>query len=187
MNLEEAKQATVFYRERYAVKGLFENNVYSGIPELLEKLKQAGYVLAIATSKPEEYLIRILDHFDLRKYFTIISGSGLLGERNSKTEVIKDALCQLAVWKEEKGKEIEQKRKEPYDYRKKKAEETIWQEVKQTAIMIGDRHHDIEGAKNCEIDSLGVHYGYAEPEELKAAGAVYEVDTVEDIGKFFVD
>lgn len=189
MSLEEAKQATVFYRERYAVKGLFENKVYSGIPEVLEKLKQAGYVLAIATSKPEEYLIRILDHFHLRDYFTTISGSGLLGERNSKTEVIKDALCQLAVWKEEKekGKEIEQKRKEPYYYRKKKAEETIWQEVKQTAIMIGDRYHDIEGAKNCGIDSLGVHYGYAELGELKAAGAVYEVDTVEDVGKFFVD
>ena len=188
MSEEEAKKATAFYRERYAVTGLFENEVYFGIPETLKRLKEAGYILAIATSKPEEYLIRILEHFHLNDYFAIISGSGLSGERNSKAKVIKDALCQLAVWKycEEKGEKRERKRNDNSIYREQKVDEGIWKEIQQSAIMIGDRHHDIEGAMACGIDSLGIHYGYAEQGELKEAGAVYEVDLVEDIGKFFL-
>ena len=60
-------------------------------------------------------------------------------------------------------------------------------EIKQAAIMIGDRHHDIEGARACGIDSLGIHYGYAKPGELKNAGAVYEKETVEDMCRFFLE
>lgn len=188
MNQEEAKKATVFYRERYAIKGLFENEVYVGIPENLRELKEAGYILAIATSKPEEYLIRILDHFHLNDYFTVISGSGLSGERNSKAEVIKDTLYQLAVWKycKENGEKEERKGNDDSIYRKKKADESVLKEIQRSAIMIGDRHHDIEGAIACGIDSLGVHYGYAEQGELKEAGATYEIDLVEDIGRFFL-
>lgn len=184
MSKEEAEMATRFYRERYSVEGLFENEVYFGIPEVLKKFKKAGYVLAIATSKPEEYLVRILAHFHLEEYFTVISGSGLSGERNSKAEVIADALCQLAVWKEKEGEFYQGKNRK--NYRGQKVNEQVWKEIKETAIMIGDRHYDIEGANACGIDSLGIHYGYAEQGELKAAGAVYEVDTVEELGRFFI-
>lgn len=179
MNEEEAKRAVVFYRERYAEIGLFENDVYAGIPETLKKLKEKGYILTIATSKPEEYLVRILEHFHLISYFTVISGSSLQGERNSKAEVIQDLLYQLAVWKES-GKS------NGMFYRGQKAEESIVEEIKKVSIMIGDRYHDIEGAACHGIDSLGVHYGYAKPGELKAAGAVYEVDTVADLCSFFM-
>ncbi len=179
MSREEAEKATALYRERYADTGLFENAVYDGIPEVLGKLKEAGYTLAIATSKPEPYLIRILEHFHLSGYFTVLSGSGLSGERNSKAEVIEDALCQLAVWKAGEGTDGE-------NYRGRKAEPAVLKEIRDAAVMIGDRHHDIDGANACGIDSLGVNYGYAEPGELTKAGAVYELDQVEELVDFFV-
>lgn len=179
MTFEEAEQATAIYRERYSKTGLFENDVYPGIPEALEGLQASGYVLAIATSKPEEYLVRILAHFHLERYFTVLSGSSLSGERNSKTEVVKDALEQLAVWKDGS--------KYGTFYRNQEVNPERLAEIKQAAIMIGDRHHDIEGARACGIDSLGIHYGYAEPGELKRAGAVYEKETVEDMYRFFLE
>lgn len=185
MGIEEAERATALYRERYAVTGLFENEVYPGIPETLGKLQKAGFILAIATSKPEEYLVRILNHFQMNSYFTVISGSGLSGERNSKTEVIWDALCQLAVWKSGGQKSC----REGYgtSYRQQEADENMLEEIKKSAIMIGDRHHDIEGAAACGIDSLGIHYGYARTGELKEAGAVYEVEDVEEMCSFFLE
>lgn len=185
MDKEEAKRATAFYRERYVIKGLFENDVYPGIPQVLDRLKKKGYILAIATSKPEEYLIRILAHFHLSSYFTVISGSGLSGERNSKAEVIQDVLYQLAAWKFDSKSYIEMEHNFK-SYRGKLLEKRSVEEIKETAIMIGDRYHDIEGAFACGIDSLGVHYGYAEPKELYKAGAIYEIDTVEDLCDFFL-
>ena len=62
------------YRKRFSTVGLLENAVYDGIPELLEQLREHGYVLAVATSKPEVYTLRILEHFDLFKYFTAVAG-----------------------------------------------------------------------------------------------------------------
>ena len=65
------------YREHFATKGLFENTVYEGIPELLQALKEKGFELIVATSKPEQYSVQILDHFDLSKYFDFICGSNM--------------------------------------------------------------------------------------------------------------
>lgn len=89
---DEANQAVAWYRERYRSVGLFENRVYEGIPELLERLQKAGYTLILATSKPEVYTIRILEHFELKRFFTIIVGSELDGRRGEKDEVIQEAL-----------------------------------------------------------------------------------------------
>lgn len=185
MSMEEAKKATAVYRERYARTGLFENEVYPKIPEILEKLQSFGYVLAVATSKPEEYLVRILEHFHLEGYFTILSGSSLSGERNSKAEVIQDALEQLAVWKA--GGSRDASSLFGRFYRNQNVDPELLEKIKQEAIMIGDRHHDIDGARVCGIDSQGVHYGYAEPGELISAGAVYEKETAEDMCRFFLE
>jgi phosphoglycolate phosphatase len=184
MTKEEAEMATAFYRERYEVTGLYENDVYGGILEALGKLKNAGYILAVATSKPEPYLVKILAHFHLDEYFTVIAGSGLSGERNSKTEVIQDALSQLAVWKSGKSQPVEEE--SGMFYRGEKADPAVLEEIKALSVMIGDRHHDIDGAKNCGIDSMGVRYGYAKEGELKEAGAVYEVASVEEMCGFFL-
>ena len=67
---ETAKQAVVYYRERYTVKGIFENRPYEGVEELLDTLKSRGYILAVASSKPENFVKQILDYFNLTQYFT---------------------------------------------------------------------------------------------------------------------
>ena len=61
---EQSLDGVKYYREYYAVKGIFENSVYEGLAETLESLKNEGYILAVATSKPEEYAKRIADKFD---------------------------------------------------------------------------------------------------------------------------
>jgi len=142
------------YREYFAEKGLFENRVYEGIPELLQKLKDAGYKLYVATSKPEEFSVRIAKKFDLEKYFEKICGSCMDETRTRKAEVIAYALECAGITEEEKSK----------------------------VLMIGDRHHDIDGAKEMGLDSCGVLYGYGNRKEHEEAGASVIVQTVEDLG-----
>ena len=83
----QAEQALLYYRERFSVKGLFENEVYPGIPELLAKWQGRGVELMVATSKPEEFTNRILDHFDLSRYFTFVGGNTLNEDRPTKASV----------------------------------------------------------------------------------------------------
>ncbi|GGB10939.1 HAD family hydrolase [Macrococcus hajekii] len=85
---EQNEQAIAFYREYFSTRGLFENEVYSDIPELLSDLKNAGYKLYVATSKPVTFARQILDHFELTDYFEMIAGSELDGSRSHKADVI---------------------------------------------------------------------------------------------------
>lgn len=94
---DKADIAVTKYREYFAPKGLYENKVYKGIPELLQKLKDKGFKLVVATSKPYVYSVKILKHFDLYKYFDFVSGSELDGRRTNKAEVIKYALDNLNI------------------------------------------------------------------------------------------
>lgn len=157
MNYEDAQKATAKYRERYHVTGLYEAAMYEGIDQVFALLKKQGKRISLATSKPEEFAGKILEHFGVASYFDEITGSTLQGERNTKTAVIQEALRRLGVPEEEKSK----------------------------VLMIGDRKHDILGAKECGIPSLGVYYGFAEPGELEKAGADYTVQTVEEVKHFF--
>ncbi len=84
----EAESLLQDYREYFKEKGMFENKVYPGIPEMLESLKKSGCRLYVATSKPEPFAKQILEHFDLTKYFTFIGGSTLSETRTHKEEVI---------------------------------------------------------------------------------------------------
>lgn len=147
LSREDAVKAVAAYRERYPVKGIFENRVYEGIPEALELLKNGGKRLALATSKPEIYADRILEYFDLAKYFEVVTGAELSGERNAKSEVIEECLKRLGS--PDRG----------------------------TVLMIGDRKHDVEGAKRCGVSCAGVKFGYAEENELENAGADFVFET----------
>ena len=139
---EQAVEAVRVYREYFADKGWAENTVYSGIESLLADLVAAGKMLLVATSKPQIFAERILVHFGLDKYFTHICGVALQAPRGySKADVIRDALDRAGV-----------------------SDLT-------TAVMVGDRHHDIDGAKIVGISSVGVLYGYGDREEHEAAGA----------------
>ncbi len=158
LSCPEAEEAIHKYRERFGTIGLFENRLYDGIEQVLAALQERGFLLVLATSKPEEYSVRILEHFRIRKYFTEIIGSTMDGSRNKKGEIIQEALNRLGIIGEQK-KEV---------------------------IMIGDRKYDIIGAKECDIASVGVSYGFAPKNELEEYRADYIVDDVQGLLSFFI-
>ena len=82
------EEALSIYRERFGSVGLFENEVYEGIPETLKALQEIGHTLYVATSKPTVYAERIIDHFGLRQRFTVVYGSELDGTRSDKASLI---------------------------------------------------------------------------------------------------
>ncbi len=151
---ENAVAATAKYRERFADTGIYENKVYDGVPQMLKNLKEHGYVLAIASSKPTIYVERILEYFHIREYFSSVMGSLLQGLRGKKNEVIQAVFEDLAITD------------------------------KSQVLMVGDRLHDVEGAKLMGVDCMGVSYGYGGRTELEETGATYVVDTVEELEKF---
>lgn len=136
---EEARDAVRVFREYFTEKGIYENSVYEGVPEMLSSLYKYGFTLAVATSKPEAFAKQILERFDLAKYFTVIAGASMDG--TDKPTVIRLALSRLHT------------------------------EPSSRVLMVGDREHDVLGAKEVGISSLGVLYGYGSKAELKNAGA----------------
>ena len=151
--LTESLDGVKYYREYYAMKGIFENSVYEGLAETLESLKNEGYILAVATSKPEEYAKRIADKFDFAKYFAGIYGATMDGSLIRKADVIRYALDNLGV------------ERKNYDQ----------------VVMVGDRNNDIYGAKENGIQVIGVLYGYGDLAELQSAGADYIAKSSEDV------
>lgn len=95
MTQEQAAMAVADYRKRFAPIGIFENKVYPGIPEMLARLKDAGIKLAVASSKPEEFVNRILEHFQMDGCFDVVVGSHMDGSRSAKEEVVEEALRRL--------------------------------------------------------------------------------------------
>lgn len=94
---EEALRAVGYYRERFSETGLFENEIYPGIRELLSRLCDSGTKIVLATSKPDVYSERILLHFDIRKYFFFVAGNTLSEIRPEKEDVISYAIesCEI--------------------------------------------------------------------------------------------
>ena len=92
---EEAETAVKYYREYFTVDGIYENEVYRGIPELLKNLHRSNITMAVATSKPTVFAETIIDHFDLSKYFQVITGSNLDNTRTGKKEIIAHTMDQL--------------------------------------------------------------------------------------------
>ncbi len=91
------EEALVLYRERFGTRGLFENAVYGGIPDVLDALNEAGHALYVATSKAAVFARRIVDHFGLRRYFKAIYGSELDGTRADKTRLIAHILQKASL------------------------------------------------------------------------------------------
>lgn len=95
MSEEDSFRAVEYYREYYRPTGIFENRLYDGIPEALDKLRRKGYELAVASSKPEVFVNQILDHFGIADRFAEVVGSELDGRRTDKADVIREALARL--------------------------------------------------------------------------------------------
>ena len=143
----QTARAIEVYREYFTEKGIFENAVYPGIPDLLAALQTAGKRLFVATSKPLIYARRILAHFGLDGWFSGVYGPGLDGDGTTKGDVIAQTLRENGIGPA-------------------------------TAVMVGDREHDVLGAAQNGLPTVGVLYGYGNEEELRAAGARHIAPTV---------
>lgn len=151
---EQAKEAVLVYRERFSTTGIFENDVYEGIPQMLFALKEAGFLLAVASSKPEPFVIQILDYFKIAPFFDEVVGSTLDEKRTSKDEVIEEVILRMRL-----------------------------QDKKEEVLMIGDTEHDIRGAKMHGMDCLAVTYGYGDLDKMKEEAPLAMVDTVQQLGQ----
>lgn len=134
------REAIALYRERFGPIGMFENEVYPGIPEALTALRDAGSELRVVTSKPTAYAAPIVEHFGLAGFFAGVHGSELDGARTDKADAIAHVLRVAAI--------------EPA-----------------AVTMVGDRSHDVVGARANGVASLAVLWGYGSRDELSRAGA----------------
>ena len=153
---EDALNAITYYREYFSTKGLYENTVYENFEDMLISLKEKNKSLIIATSKPTVFAEKILEHFNLKKYFDFIAGSNLDNTRTKKADVISYALEQQGI--------------------------TEVSEI----IMIGDREHDVIGAKALNIESIGVLHGYGSYDGLSNSGANYIVKDVKELHSLLI-
>jgi len=146
---EQAELAVAKFREYLLPKGLFENQLYPGIDDLLKRLKHSGKTVILATSKVREQAITVLEYFDVLKYFDFVGGCEVDGSRGKKEEVILYCLERFGI---------------------------LSDEDKTKAVMIGDRNHDIIGAGKVGIESVGVLWGYGSLEEFMSGE--YKADYV---------
>lgn len=151
LNDNQIKFAIKKFRERYDSKGTHECSLYEGIRELLELLSRSDKIVCLATSKANHAAINILNSQEIIDLFDMIVGATDDGSISSKSDVIRKI---MSMYPEAKADEF---------------------------VMIGDTRFDIEGAKECEIDCIGVEYGFAEKGELQ--DAQYIVKDVKALGE----
>ncbi len=158
MNEADTQEAIAVFRKYYNVTGIYENSVFEGIQEMLQQLKSNGLLLSIASSKPRPMIDIVVDYFDIRKYFDVIVGCELDGTRSQKKEVVDEV---IRLFGELSGDDV----------------------VLEHSIMVGDRMYDVNGARECGLECIGVTYGYGTRQELQEAGAAYIVDSVNELGE----
>ncbi|MBQ7430047.1 MAG: HAD hydrolase-like protein [Butyrivibrio sp.] len=158
MNEADTQEAIAVFRKYYNITGIYENSVFEGIQEMLQQLKRNGLLLSIASSKPRPMIDIVVDHFDIRKYFDVIVGCELDGTRSQKKEVVDEV---IRLFGELSGDDA----------------------VLEHSIMVGDRMYDVNGARECGLECIGVTYGYGTRQELQEAGAAYIVDSVNELGE----
>ena len=156
-NEEQVREATRVFREYFGRQGWAENIPYPGIDKLLGDLKAAGKKLIIATSKPEEFAVRIMNHFDLAQYMDVIAGASIDNQEGAKkANVIRKALQRAGV------------------------------EDLSATVMVGDRRHDVAGGHEVGLKVIGVLYGYGDRAEHEAAGADYIVEDIPSLEKLLL-
>lgn len=148
---EKAHEAVRLYRERYKIKGVYENEPYEGAAECLQRLKDSGHVIALGTSKPMDMTLIALRNFKLFQYFAHIGARDAEGLLHTKADVLSSVIKALA----------------PDSLRE--------------VLMVGDRKFDVEGARQLGIDCAGITWGYGSREELTEAGATFIVDSFEEL------
>lgn len=152
----QAQEAVEIYRGRYEKIGVRENAPYPGVHECLQRLRERGYTLMLATSKPENTARTVLKEFELEGFFDFVCGRDAEGRLHSKADVLRHILETTGIGGE-----------------------------KERAVMVGDRKYDILGAKEVGIDAVGVLFGYGSREELSGAGASWLVEDYEGVLELF--
>ncbi|CAN5172408.1 HAD family hydrolase [soil metagenome] len=149
--LEQAHDALNIYRPQYLKTGVFNASVYQGVPEILRSIHEHDIPLSLATSKPETPATLILEHYDLLKYFDVITGASDDEVRSAKADVVEEALKRLTDF----GADISK------------------------PVMVGDRHHDVEGAAAHGVPTIFVRWGYGSPAE--EVGTIGVASTAADL------
>lgn len=152
----DAFKAVSYYREYYSKFGIYENRLYPDIGNLIRNLKSVGKKLYVATSKPTIFAEKVLAHFEIDCFFSMIVGSNLDGTRVNKVEVLE------YLFKHAHGMDLKR------------------------AVMIGDRKFDIIGAHAKKLDSIAVTYGYGSLEELSAEEPTKIVSSVSELQTFLL-
>ena len=148
---EQAVEAVAVYRERYNKIGLFECSLYPGVRECIEKLKAQGYLIGMASSKPEVSCCRILEHFGILELFDDVVGATFDGRIDTKEEVLNEVMCR---WSDVPKDEM---------------------------CLIGDTMFDVEGANQVGIRTVAVNFGFGNVQEMVEAGAVAVCDGMEKL------
>lgn len=144
-------RALAIYREHYVQTGVFDAEVYTGVPDVLKAVSEAGIPLSLATSKPESTATLVLRHFGLADYFDELTGASEDEVRSAKADVVAEALRRLRL----RGDDLS------------------------NPVMVGDRSHDVHGAAAHDVPTIYVEWGYGAPEET--AGTVAVVSTADEL------
>lgn len=153
----QTAEATEVFRAYFDRQGWRENIPYPGVEDMLRDLRAAGKRLLVATSKPEVFALRIMEHFGLAQYFDHICGAPMDNQEGAKkAAVIRDALRRAGV------------------------------EDLSTAVMVGDRRHDIDGARQAGLEAVGVLWGYGDLQELEASHPVHIVESFDGLKRVLI-
>lgn len=147
-------EAIRLYRERFVAIGMFENALYPGVAEGIERLREGGHRLWVATSKPQVYARRILEHFAIAGAFAGVHGPDLSERHHDKRDLLRELLATERLSAPE-------------------------------ACMVGDRVHDVEGARANGVAAVGVLWGYGTADELREAGPDHVVETMAALCAYF--
>ncbi len=154
---EQSEKAVEYYRERFSVKGIYENRLYDGVKDMLTALQNAGIRLAVASSKPEKFVNTILKYFGIDKFFSVIVGATMDEKRNSKKAVITEALVRLGA------------------------------DSRENVFMVGDTAHDVLGGKDMSLKTVAVTYGYGSCKTIADSKPDVTVDTVEELKNYLLN
>lgn len=156
LNERNTNIAVEYFRDYYSVKGLYENQPYPGISELLEELHYAGTKMYIATSKLEKYAQKIIEHFEFDKYIIQLKGADYSGKKATKAGIIMELLTQNQVHPSKK------------------------------IAMVGDTVFDMEGGNENGLSSIAVNYGFGKEEDLRKTLPDFWADDVDQLAEILL-
>ncbi len=153
---EQAREAVEVYREHYHTIGMFECSLYPGVRECISALKETGYLIGMASSKPEPSCRKILEHFGILELFDDVVGATLDGKIDTKEEVLLEVMRR---WNDL---------------------------PRENMYLIGDTIFDVDGANRVGIKTIGVSFGFGNVSQMMEAGAVKVCDSMEEVSSFII-